>query len=74
MARKLNVPFLGAIPITMSLRANSDNGDPTANFTGSDAAGVQLTKSLTEMVSNVQGQVALAGMRSGAVRPTLNIS
>src|SRR5690606_28125125 len=30
MAQRLNIPFLGAIPINMSLRANSDAGDPSA--------------------------------------------
>ena len=42
MAQRLGVPFLGAIPITMALRANSDSGDPTANFTGTDRAGLAL--------------------------------
>lgn len=74
MAQRLGVPFLGAIPITMSLRANSDTGNPSANFTGTDPAGQRLTASLTEMTKQVQNQVALAAMRSGAVRPTLSIS
>jgi ATP-binding protein involved in chromosome partitioning len=74
MAQKLNVPFLGAIPITMSLRANSDSGNPTANFTGTDPAGQRLTTALTDMTTNVQNQAALAAMRAGAVRPTLTIS
>ena len=74
MAQRLGVPFLGAIPITMSLRANSDSGNPSANFTGTDPAGQRLTAALTDMTKQVQNQVTLAAMRSGAVRPTLNIS
>lgn len=74
MAQRLNVPFLGAVPITMSLRVNSDSGDPIANFTGTDVPGKKLAAALDEFVRNVEGQVALEGMRSGAVGPTLTIS
>jgi ATP-binding protein involved in chromosome partitioning len=74
MAQRLGVPFLGAIPITMSLRANSDEGNPTANFTGADPAGTRLTQALEGVVQQVKNQVALAQMRSGAVKPTLSIS
>lgn len=74
MAARLGVPFLGAVPITMSLRANSDKGDPTANFTGADRAAQQLAQTLTALVANVEQQVALAGMKSQATRPSLSIS
>lgn len=74
MAQRLGVPFLGAIPITMALRANSDEGNPTANFTGADPAGRRLSQALEEVVRQVKNQVALAQMRSGAVKPTLSIS
>jgi ATP-binding protein involved in chromosome partitioning len=74
MAARLNVPFLGAVPITMHLRANSDRGDPTANFTGEDGPGRQLAATLESLVANVEGQAALAAMRQQALRPTLSIS
>jgi ATP-binding protein involved in chromosome partitioning len=74
MAQRLGLPFLGAIPITMSLRANSDTGDPTANFTGTDAAGVRLKQAIEEIVSMLEGQVSLALMRQGTSSPTLTIS
>ena len=74
MAQRLNVPFLGSVPITTSLRVNSDSGDPTSNFTGKDRAGVELSKSFEELVRNLEGQVALAAMKGGQVRPTLTIS
>jgi len=74
MAQQLGLPFLGAIPITMSLRANSDKGDPTSNFTGADPAGQRLASALNEVTRQVQNQIALAAMRSGAVKPTLSIS
>ena len=74
MAQRLNVPFLGDIPITMSLRVNSDSGDPTANFTCKDGPGTRLAAAMEEMITNVEGQVALAGAKQVAARPTLTIS
>lgn len=74
MAQRLGVPFLGAVPITMSLRENSDAGDPSANFEGTDAPGVRLRESLENLVTNLESQAALAAMRSGAQKPVLTIS
>lgn len=74
MAQRLGVPFLGAVPITMALRENSDKGDPSANFSGEGPAGLRLRESLDELVRNVEAQVALTAMRSGVARPTLSIS
>lgn len=72
MAQRLGVPFLGAIPITMSLRVNSDKGDPTANYTGTDAAGKRLAAALTVLTDRLEAQAALAGLKSAG--PTLKIS
>ncbi|MBS0190912.1 MAG: Mrp/NBP35 family ATP-binding protein [Planctomycetes bacterium] len=74
MAQKLGVPFLGAVPITMSLRENSDKGDPTANFEGQQAAGVRLREALESLAANLESQAALAAMRTGAARPVLTIT
>jgi ATP-binding protein involved in chromosome partitioning len=74
MAQRLGVPFIGSVPITMSLRANSDSGDPTANFTGTDAAGTRLKASLESLVQNLESQIALGAMRSGREKPVLTIS
>lgn len=74
MAQRLGVPFLGAVPITMSLRENSDRGDPSANFEGSEAAGTRLRDALENLVTNLESQAALAAMRSGAQKPVLTIS
>jgi ATP-binding protein involved in chromosome partitioning len=83
MAQRLGVPFLGAVPITMGLRANSDSGDPTSNFTGGAAGGTvglragspaaKLRDALEAMITNLEGQVALASMRQGRARPRLTI-
>lgn len=74
MAQRLGVPFLGAVPITMALRENSDKGDPSANFDGADASGVRLKDALESLVTNLESQTSLAAMRSGAQKPVLTIS
>jgi len=74
MAQRLGVPFLGAIPTTMSLRENSDTGNPSANFTGTDRPGKELAARLEALVNNLEAQVALATMRSGQTRPTLRVT
>lgn len=68
MAQRTNVPYLGGIPITMALRENSDNGNPSANFAGKAA----LRDALETLVTNLESQVALAEMKPGA--PTMKIS
>lgn len=70
MAARLNIPFLGALPITMALRQNSDRGTPTSNF----QEGAPLTRALENMVDNIQRQASLAAMRQGQTRPTLKIT
>lgn len=74
MAQRLGVPFLGAIPITMGLRVNSDTGNPTLNFTPTDAPGKRLHAALEAMIDQFEAQASLAAMRAGATRPTLTIS
>lgn len=69
MAQRLNLPFLGSVPITMALRVNSDEGCPSKNFEGSQP----LAQAFEKMVTNVEGQVSLAALRSGTMRPTLKI-
>ena len=68
MARELGVPFLGAVPINMALRANSDLGDPTANFTGAPA----LSTALEEMVRATAGRISIQAQ--AAPQPTLSVT
>ncbi|MGH7131992.1 MAG: Mrp/NBP35 family ATP-binding protein [Phycisphaerales bacterium] len=70
MAQRIGVPFLGAVPINMALRKNSDSGDPSANWQGNTT----LANELDQLVRAVEGQVALSSIRTGATRPTLTIS
>lgn len=74
MAERLGLPFLGAVPITMSLRENSDKGTPTANFTDRSPRGTQLAAYLERVVSNLENQVAMSTIRAVGKRPTLKIS
>jgi ATP-binding protein involved in chromosome partitioning len=70
MAQRLNLPFLGNVPLTISLRKNSDAGSPTNNFS---PASSPLAAALEQLVTNVENQVALTGMRKGATKPSLTI-
>ncbi|MCU0689406.1 MAG: Mrp/NBP35 family ATP-binding protein [Phycisphaerales bacterium] len=70
MAQRTGVPFLGAIPITMALRANSDEGNPSANFQGN----TPLARALDAVCRNIEGQVALAGFKAPSRTPSLTIS
>jgi ATP-binding protein involved in chromosome partitioning len=72
MAARLGVPFLGAVPITMALRENSDSGDPGANF--DRKRNPALSAALSTLAEHVEKQASLAAVRQGQTRPTLTIS
>lgn len=73
MAQRLGLPFLGAVPINMALRQNSDRGEPLKNF-DPDVVGPVLAQSLEALASRVEQEVALVQMRQGTRAPTLTIS
>ncbi len=68
MAQRLGLPFLGAIPIQMELRVNSDAGTPLKNFAGSRG----LYDALTRFTQRVEQEAAIAAMRGGG--PMLSVS
>src|SRR5690606_459445 len=70
MAQRLGLPFLGAVPIHMALRENSDSGNPTANFTGNPT----LRSELEKLVKRVEDGVAMASLRAAQSGPTLTVS
>ncbi|MEM1183929.1 MAG: Mrp/NBP35 family ATP-binding protein [Planctomycetota bacterium] len=74
MAQAMGLPFLGSVPINTALRDNSDRGEPLRNFDPETAGGDALPRALETLVSNLEGQLNLAALRSGASRPTLTIS
>ncbi len=72
MAQRLSLPFLGAVPISMALRRNSDAGDPSANF-DPDPANHALRDALESVAQQVENQAALASVRHASA-PTLTVS
>lgn len=70
MAQEMGVPFLGAVPINMALRANSDNGDPTANFTEDSI----LAPQLEHVVRTLAGQISMRAMSGVLQQPTISVS
>jgi ATP-binding protein involved in chromosome partitioning len=71
MAQRMGLPYLGAIPITMALRANSDAGNPSANFEDDNA---ELRSALERFAQNVVNEAAMAGLRRGGATPSLSVS
>jgi len=67
-ARKMNLPFLGALPMFTELRVNSDAGTPSKNFEGSPV----LAAALMHIVQNLAGQVSMRNLQSAG--PELKIS
>lgn len=68
MANDMAVPFLGAVPINMALRRNSDAGTPQRNFEG------QLGEELTRVVRNLAGQISVVAMSGQFTQPTISVS
>jgi len=69
-AKKMNVPFLGALPMYVDLRVNSDAGTPEKNFE-SNPGNRGLAESLTRIVQNLAGQISLHNLSDSG--PELNI-
>jgi ATP-binding protein involved in chromosome partitioning len=55
-AERLNVPFLGEIPINIAIRVAGDGGTPAANFEKTDEA---TRESIMGFVRNLAGQVSM---------------
>jgi ATP-binding protein involved in chromosome partitioning len=66
-AQRLNLPYLGAIPMFTEVRVNSDAGQPRQNFEGS----AKLRESLEAIVQNLINQVNLRNLQP---TPTLTVS
>ncbi|MEM9166854.1 MAG: Mrp/NBP35 family ATP-binding protein [Planctomycetota bacterium] len=74
MAQRLGLPFLGDVPLNMAVRINSDGGNPSANFDEPSAGGPAIPAALTALATNLENQVALAGLKQGTRAPKLTIS
>lgn len=68
MAKTLSLPLLGQIPISMSLRQNSDSGNPSANYELDDSLTEELNGFVTAAMKRVEEHDA------NTTQTTLNIS
>lgn len=69
-AKRLNVPFLGEIPINIQIRRIGDGGRPTDYFNGSDPKAQQALESF---VSSLAAQISIKNVLKPAA-PTLTVS
>ena len=69
MAQQMNLPFLGAVPIQMQMRANGDAGIPLENWNISD----ELTAQLNGLCQNLAGQISVAARAGKFIQPTLSV-
>lgn len=58
-AERVGVPFLGEVPINISIRESGDSGTPLDNFERSDAA---TRDGIMHFVRNIAGQVSVRNM------------
>jgi len=65
-AKDLKVPFLGAIPINLAIRASGDEGEPLALFEKTDE---QTRNAIEEFVRALAGQVSLRNMLKPPPQP-----
>ncbi len=70
LAASMHLPYLGAIPIHMELRQNSDAGTPLGNFTGNRA----LASALDAVCRSVASQISIATIGGQYVQPTLSVT
>jgi ATP-binding protein involved in chromosome partitioning len=66
-AKKMQLPFLGALPLFPELRINSDSGRPHANFEGSP----RLADALISITQNLAGQISIRNITPSG--PELNV-
>ena len=69
MAQTLGLPFLGAVPLHMKMRENSDAGTPLKNWEINDT----ISHRLDDMCKRLAQQVSIAQHSTQYVQPTLSI-
>ncbi len=68
MAKDMELPFLGRLPIHMALRANTDAGTPLANW-----AQPQLGNELDTLCQQLASRISMQTMSGKYVQPTLSV-
>jgi len=69
MAKNMNLPFLGPLPLHIAMRTNADKGTPMDNF---DING-DITAAIEQLVDQLTGQVA-ARTATHTTGPTISVS
>lgn len=69
-AGRMDVPFLGGVPINTSIRVNCDSGNPSANFEGNDS----LANDLDGLCRNLAAQISILAATGDSARPTMTVS
>ena len=70
MARTMDLPYLGAIPIHMDLRRNSDEGTPLENWRGNPT----LAGELDGVCQRVASRISIITVAGGLIQPTLSVT
>lgn len=70
MARTMDLPYLGAIPIHMELRRNSDEGTPLENWRGNPT----LAGELDGVCQRVASRISIITVAGGLLQPTLSVT
>ena len=70
MANTMQLPFLGAIPIHMDLRRNSDAGTPLKNWTANET----LAADLDGVCQRIASQISIMSVQGGLLQPTLSVT
>ena len=69
LAQEMSIPFLGSLPIHMDLRANSDSGNPVANWEDNEHLGAALDR----LARNLAAQISVIAMTGKLEQPRLSI-
>jgi ATP-binding protein involved in chromosome partitioning len=70
LAQEMSLPFLGAIPIHMQLRTNSDEGTPLRNW----EADATLAEELDTLAKNLAAQISINVVSGESAQPSLTIT
>lgn len=70
MAEAMQIPFLGALPLHISMREHADNGTPLKNFEIEDA----LTERLLGVCQQLARQISIGAELDRDARPSLTIN
>lgn len=68
MARTMDLPFLGSIPISMAFRSNCDGGNPSANW--EEPA---LASAFDALARNTASRISIASIQGKYVMPTVSV-